>query len=135
MMVFTFSNIREILTMRLVGLEILSELDRNIYSVRFMGKLEDAKVERSKVTLTISDDNSRIQAVFIPRLAFSGSNSEIKLQRNRTYIFYAHLEPQSKACYIDFFFEPDKQGQLRFLLGLFRTYFKLTFMRDKSTQD
>ncbi|MCR8433061.1 MAG: hypothetical protein NDP13_02315 [Crenarchaeota archaeon] len=130
-MVFTFSNIREILTMKLVGTEILSELGRNIYAVRFIGKLEDMREERSKIILTISDDKNKIQAVFLPRLAFGGANFEVKLQQGKVYVFYAHLEPQSKLCYIDFFAELDKQSQLRFLLGMFRTYFRLAFMGDK----
>ncbi len=128
-MVYVFSSIREILTMRLEDMEILSELGRNIYAVRFMGKLEDIKQEKSKLILVITDGQERLSATYFPRIAIRGGASEVGLRRGTTYIFYAHLEPQNKICYVDFFVEADRLSQLRFLTGLFITYFELTFKR------
>ena len=131
-MVYVFSTIKEIKTMKLEDMEVRSELGRNIYAVRFMGRLKDVKKERSKYVITITDGEDELDAIYFPGMMISARTKELSLRRGRTYIFFAHLEPQNRICYIDFFTEADIQYQLRFLIGLFITYFELTFRRSSS---
>ncbi|MEX0568712.1 MAG: hypothetical protein Q6363_006075 [Candidatus Njordarchaeota archaeon] len=129
-MVYVFSCIKEIKTMRLNGTKIVSEIEREIYSVRFVGAVCDIGGDSTKMIIKISDDGETIEAVVYPRLSKNVTKMLRKIEKGDRAIFFAHLEPVNKICYIDAIRKIDKKDEIRFLAGLFLSYFKIAFKNE-----
>lgn len=130
-MVYVFSCIKEIKTMRLSGTKIISEIGREIYSVRFIGTIHNITRDTTKVIIEIHDDENKIEAVVYPKLSKNITKMLKKIKIGDKAIFFAHLEPVNKICYIDAIRKIGKKEQIKFLAGLFMSYFKTIFKENE----
>ncbi len=126
-MTYVFSCIKEIKTMKLRGMSVVSELGRNIYSVRFMGTLSDIRKESTKLVLKLEDDDENVTTIAYPHISQSVEKEISNLRIGDRAIVFAHLEPTNKICYVDIIKKLDDKGEIVFLGGLFLTYFELAF--------
>jgi len=133
-MPYVFATIKEVITMQLKDMTVISELGREIYAVRFMGKLEDIKKESTKLVLTISDDEATITTIAYPHISRHVEKAISNIKIGDKAIIFAHLEPTNKICYIDIIKKPNEKEELEFMAGLFLTYFKHAFnINNKKT--
>ena len=132
-MTYVYSGIKEIKTMRLDGFIVKSEIDRNIYAVRFIGEIKKIEKEDTKITITITDDNETIKAIAYPHISEQIRRALQIVKKGDKAVFYAHLEPKNKICYLDIIKKVNKKNEIEFLAGLFLAYFKEAFQKNEHT--
>lgn len=130
-MVYVYALVEEIKTMKLRNMSVVSELERDIYAVRFIGTLKEYSEKGNKIELVISDNNNELLAVMYKRISVGFDLIGREIKQGDKVIIFAHLEPLSKTCSIDIIRKVGARDEVRFLVGLFKTYFQMALTENK----
>ena len=133
-MTYVFGCIKEINTMRLYGMTVKSDIDRDIYAVRFIGRVRDIKKEAIKTVIRISDSSDEIEAMVYSKVSPTIERMINNIGVGDMVIVFAHLEPKNKICYVDIIRKIDNKEEICFLAGLFLTYFRYIFHKEASKE-
>ncbi len=113
--------------MRLKDSKVLSELGRDIYSVRFLGIVEHVREDKAKIVARIRDGEHEIDVMAYPRISPLVGRTLRRVRSGDKVLVLAHLEPMNRICYADIVIRVTQEDEIDFYAGLFMTYFRLAF--------